>query len=78
MGVTIKGDHDYFGLKIRERDLNYIAKLPVKTYFMDDQRRSLSETVLLSTLNICFKFSWISQEKVGLSIYVPFCAIVPF
>ena len=51
-----KGD-DYFGLKIRECDLNYIANLPIKTYFMDDQRRSLNETVLLSTLNICFKFS---------------------
>ena len=31
-------------------DLNYIANLPIKTYFMDDQRRSLNETVLLSSL----------------------------
>ena len=55
--IVSKKGHDYFGLKIRERDLNYIANLPIKTYFMDDQRRSLNETVLLSTLNICFKFS---------------------
>ena len=44
-------------MTIRERDLDYIANLPIKTYFMDDQRRSLNEAVLLSTLNIYFKFS---------------------
>ena len=44
-------------LKIRECDLHYVANLPIKTYFMDDQRRSVNKTVLLSTLIICLKFS---------------------